>query len=1082
MRKGMDAHEPTASAVLLRPAPFFVLRTPHLSKDELSRWSDGISCSTAEPLPDADETLASRLAGDRALLRARLRELIARPSVGEAIYVASRSLSERLPKWLEHPESKDGEKAEQVLVRYVARMAGRATPFGLFAAFSVGAAGPAETTHLEVLPAASAKRHVRLDMGYLVGLLEALERDPDVRRGLTYRPNNALYEVAGRISYPELITAGERRHYELIAVTPSEPLRAALAVAATGARRADIAQVVLEPGMSAEDACAFVDELIDARILESSLAPSLTGTDPLAAAAVALDHVPAIAATLAAVRARLAVVNDAPIGAPVSLYEDTAKLLEPLPARVDTAHVFQVDMSRPARATLGSRELDALALGVRALHALMPDVDALGPFVRAFTARYGEREVPLPEALDEEVGVGASLPGAIAVEPTPLLTGLGFRGPRGASGPKWSRREQMLLGKLEEAWSTRSGAIVLTDADLAPLSKSKREAMPVSLAAMATLLGDPADPARPRRILFNGWIGASAARLLGRFSAWSLELADALRAHLREEESFAKDAIFAEVAHMPDAPRVANILLRPLLRDYEIAYCGRSGADPVHTISLSELTLSVRRRRVRLFSPTLGREIVPRLSTAHNTGTRQLAAYRFLAALPGHGVTSAASFGWGALGGARRLPRVEYGDLILAPRQWRVDEAEVASLAQGSAVARYRAAAALRARLGLPRHVGLQDGDNVLPIDLDNTLSVDALVGALKGETRARLIELFHEPGDRACVGPDGAYVNELVLPFVHGRAPDPSQAPVAGASRNIEPASRRSFSPGSEWCMVKLYCPTSAVDALLRDCVAPRIASWTGDGVADGWFFTRDADPDPHVRLCVHGEARPLYARVLPELEQALRPLVDAGRVRRFVVAPYERALLRDGGDEAVPLVERMAGADSDAALAILALLEDVAEGKERWGLALLGMHRAFDDLGYVLDARRRVVDASLRRWKSELAMTLEQERAIADRYRRERPSFAGMLEGRDVPEAASAAFASRGAALRPLWRELAAIKARGRLTCTLDSLVASLQDGWLRRTMRARPREHAVVLYAFLSKHYESVAARSKKAAPKA
>ena len=692
--------------------------------------------------------------------------------------------------------------------------------------------------------------------------------------------------------------------------------------------------------------------------------------------------------------------------------------------------------------------------------------------------RYGDREVPFPEALDEEVGVGAAVPGALALEPTPLLHGLGLRAKGGGAASKWSRRDQMLLAKLEEAWSARATSITLTDADLAPLAKAKKDPLPASLAAMVTLLGGTGG-----RIAMNGWSGASAARLLGRFAAWSPELATALRAHLKDEEGTAPDAVFAEIVHLPDGSRAANILLRPLLREHEIAFCGRSGADPSKTLAVSDLTLSVRRRRVRLFSRTLGREIVPRLSSAHNTATRQLAAYRLLAALQGQGVTSGAAFDWGVLGGAKVLPRVVYGNTILSPQRWRLDEAEVRALSQPTAIGRYRAVAALRARLALPRYVGLQEGDNILPTDLDSSLSVDALVGALKGEKGARLIELDLDAGgaDGACRGPDGTYANELVVPFLHGVPKTATAATQPGASAATGPALRRSFAPGSEWCVAKVYCPSGAADAVLRECVAPLVASAIGSGAADGWFFTRDADPDVHLRVHLHGVPARLYGEVLPELEAVLRPLLDAGRARRLVVAPYERAIERDGGDHAVPLLERIHHADSDAALALLRLLEDVPEGKERWAFALLGMHRILGDFEYVPDARRRVLEAGQRQLEADLALTVEQQRAIADRYRQERPFFAGWLEGRDVPEAVEAAFAARSAAVRPLARALAARKAEGKLVGRFDTLVSNAMNAWVRRMMRARSTHHAAVLHAFLAKHYESVAARSKKAASK-
>ena len=96
---------------MFAPSGFFVLRTPLLPFAELATWNDGVA------------------AEDRAELRRRLAAMIERPEVREAIFVASPSLEDSLPIWTREPESERGQKVERALVRYLARMAGRATPF-----------------------------------------------------------------------------------------------------------------------------------------------------------------------------------------------------------------------------------------------------------------------------------------------------------------------------------------------------------------------------------------------------------------------------------------------------------------------------------------------------------------------------------------------------------------------------------------------------------------------------------------------------------------------------------------------------------------------------------------------------------------------------------------------------------------------------------------------------------------------------------------------------------------------------------------------------------------------------------------
>jgi len=143
----------------ITPSSFFALRTPLLPFDELLAWSDGLEAPSAG---DDPARLEAARAVDRARLLQRLRAVIHRPEVREALFLASPSLEERFDPWLREPDGPDDPKMERALVRYFARMAGRATPFGLCAGGSVGTIG--EEARLVLGDRAHYGRHTRLDM------------------------------------------------------------------------------------------------------------------------------------------------------------------------------------------------------------------------------------------------------------------------------------------------------------------------------------------------------------------------------------------------------------------------------------------------------------------------------------------------------------------------------------------------------------------------------------------------------------------------------------------------------------------------------------------------------------------------------------------------------------------------------------------------------------------------------------------------------------------------------------------------------------------------------------------------------
>src|SRR5262249_32351010 len=158
-------------------------------------------------------------------------------------------------------------------------------------------------------------------------------------------------------------------------------------------------------------------------------------------------------------------------------------------------------------------------------------------------------------------------------------------------------------------------------------------------------------------------------------------------------------------------------------------------------------------------------------------------------------------------------------------------------------VARWQATQRMREELGLPRHIEVADGDNALPIDLDNTLSVDTFVQLVKDRPSVLIEESF--PGDDALLarGPEGRFVHEIVVPFVRVREPSPSDRVAWRAS--IPQPERRAFAAGSEWLYAKLFTGTSTADQVLREVVAPVVAQAKESGAADHWFFIRYGDPD---------------------------------------------------------------------------------------------------------------------------------------------------------------------------------------------------------------------------------------------
>ncbi|HEY1557940.1 MAG TPA: lantibiotic dehydratase [Kofleriaceae bacterium] len=1027
-----------------------VLRTPLLPATLLAEWA-------AAPDP-----------------RAFLVALVAQPAIDEAIFVASPSLHGSLATWRDKPLSPAGQRTERALVKYVARMAGRATPFGLFSGVSAGAL--ARETQLELAPRAEYRRRTRLDNDYLFVLADELSRS--ARAQLRWRPSSSIYPIAGRLRYATTRIVDKDRRYELVAVEPTPYLEATLERAKPGARLGELAAALVDDEITIEEAREFVGELVAAQLLVADLGVFVTGPEPIDGMLAQL-HEAAIereAGVLADTRRAIGELDATGLGNPPDRYRAIAKHLEALPAKIELSRLFQVDLVKPGVVRIGRRVAGDVAHVVAQLARITQvQLESLDEFRRAFTARWDGREVPLAEVLDEESGIGFESPRGPGSEGSPLLAGLAFPGAPAAARVPWLPRDTHMLKRLGEALAAGAGEIVLEDADFDAMAVPSKLHLPDSFAAVVRLAATADELARGEpRILLEGLSGPSGANSLGRFCHASPEIERHVRAHLAAEEALAPGAVFAEIVHLNEG-RIGNILCRPVLRGHEIAFLGSSGAPRERQLQLADLLVSLRGDRIVLRSRRLGREIVPRLTTAHNFRLRSLCVYRFLCALAAQdGVPP--GFSWGAIGNAPFLPRVRTGRVVLERASWRLHPRELASLtkavreankAGGAPTKVLDAVRALREARHLPRYVVIASGDNELPIDLAHPLLAAAFADEIAGDGGARLVELFPALDELPVHGPEGRFTNEVVLTFTRTGAP--ADAPAAPAPA---PAIARRFAPGSAWLYAKIYCGEASADRVLCDAIAPVVR----DAHGGQWFFIRYSDPDPHVRVRMHGEPGHLAARVLPALERAVAPLIAAGVAHKLVLDTYERELERYGGDRGMELAERIFWRDSEAVLGIVELLSGDEGADARWRLALRGMDGMLDALGLPLDARAKVFTDGRESLGAEHRADIVLWKQVGERFVKERAALDVVLArdpARDAGHDLEPGFellAHRDDHLRELGAELA------RREAPLAAMAWSLVHMHANRLLHASQRAQELVLNDFLRRYYAAKRARSR------
>jgi thiopeptide-type bacteriocin biosynthesis protein len=305
--------------------------------------------------------------------------------------------------------------------------------------------------------------------------------------------------------------------------------------------------------------------------------------------------------------------------------------------------------------------------------------------------------------------------------------------------------------------------------------------------------------------------------------------------------------------------------------------------------------------------------------------------------------------------------------------------------------------------------------------------------------------------------------------------APPETGDPSPQATRSLL---RRRFPPGSEWLYAKLYTGTGTADQVLDHLVGPLVRSSLASGAADAWFFVRYADPDWHLRLRLHGEPGRLYAEVLPSLEAAAAPLLEAGQLWRMQLDTYEREVERYGGGWGIELAEQVFTADSEAVLAITGSLSGDAGLDLRWRLAMAGIDLLFDDLGLTLGEKQALARGAREGFGQEFGIDGNFRGRVGQRYRAERAYLEALLDpGKDPPAPLATgleALRRRSLRLAPAMAELRRLARAGRLSTTMTDLAMSYAHMHANRLLRAAHRAQELVLYELLDRAYSSQAGR--------
>ncbi|MEO6167695.1 MAG: lantibiotic dehydratase family protein, partial [Chitinophagales bacterium] len=709
-------------------------------------------------------------------LETSLAEFYSQPLAQEALYIASPDLHLQMEQWLagkiDKPEKKD--KIVISLIKYMIRMCTRCTPYGLFASCSVG--DFSNFTDFKLADKNDIDRHARLDMDYVGEVLAHLLKQKEITSQLKFYPNTSLYPMGQQLRYVEhRFQENTGRSYHLMQADNSEYLQKTLTAATVGLLPKELADLLVGDEISSEEAVEFIYEVIESQLLVSEIEPNVTGEEYFFTLLKKLKSCKGTERFIPpfehVVKDLIKIKKDSSSDKKL-IYQGIAETLKELEVPLHLKTLLQVDSYRPALShTINKAVMDRISEGASLLHLLTSGNqihDNFYEFKDRFTKRYESQFVPLVEVLDTESGIGYGKFLTSGMEESPLIQNLPMGEEQENKQPQFEDADVFMWKLYQQAILENKTEVVIDEKTIEQLSKKelKTNGLQDSVFTIAKIYASSVKEidSGNYKITMQSPSGPSGANLLGRFSHLHPDIENLTKKILSEEAIHQPDCIFAEIVHLPES-RIGNILMRPVLRAFEIPYLCRSAVDPENQIPVTDLLVGIEGNKVVLISKKLDKKVIPRMTTAHNFSLTTLPVYQFLCDLQNQQIRHS-GWDWKILNNRPFLPRVCYQNIILSKARWTITKADISSFEKNSDVeliSKFDEFASLK---NLPRYVLLSQGDNELMLDLKNIWCLKILFHEIVKSNLISLTETLDTPDNCWIASNDGKHTGEFIFAF----------------------------------------------------------------------------------------------------------------------------------------------------------------------------------------------------------------------------------------------------------------------------------------------------------------------------
>ena len=528
-----------------------------------------------------------------------------------------------------------------------------------------------------------------------------------------------------------------------------------------------------------------------------------------------------------------------------------------------------------------------------------------------FIEKYGvDQEVPLLELLDPTFGIGA---------------------PYGYVHPKSNFYENE---PLTEFYSTQEQSKYLSeyihsirenvDIDLEKFEDyyQLEENNKFNLQGLELFFNIVENNGKPAFSLSNIVGGSDIGSASGRFSILSDELRKYQKSLLDfiEEEDSTKKITSCEIEFIPENLRHRNIMRTMNVRDKTLSLFTNNSKKQIH---LKDIYIGINNEEKFYAKDITNNDIVKFHVTNMYNKMLFCNEIRFLYEISLD--IDSINLPWELIySDFDYVPRIMFGDIIVAPARWKICEGDIERLSDINT---------FFINKRIPQKFYLINGDNRILLSRKDKLDVEfiknELIKKLKKDSIVELQEYIQDFGIFTKEATDR--VADVVIPFVNNVKKD---IDITAHAKRIGIESREKL-PFDEWLYLKLYIGDNRQNEFIKEYL-PNIQEVV-DSYQGELFYLRYADPNSHIRLRMKCDN-------LFDLYKQILNIISEGRKNRLIssvdISTYDREIERYGGEDLLLEAEKIFCTDSRLMPRLLKICETNEMGFNLDSLSIVSVY----------------------------------------------------------------------------------------------------------------------------------------------